>query len=118
MQKCEQINDLGITVNSAFTPSANVLTATNKVRGMLYFIKRSLTCVIYVIFVRLNSASVWPHFEYGIQAIVSSLKKDINLLERMQRAATRWVKDLRGVTYEKRLRALKLHPLEKNNVKK
>ncbi len=27
MTKCEQINDLGITVNSAFTPSANVLTA-------------------------------------------------------------------------------------------
>ncbi len=35
MMKCEQINDLGITVNSAFTPSANVLTAANKARGML-----------------------------------------------------------------------------------
>ncbi len=30
MTKCEQINDLGITVNSAFTPSANVLTAAKK----------------------------------------------------------------------------------------
>ncbi len=30
MTKCKQINDLGITVNSAFTPSANVLTAANK----------------------------------------------------------------------------------------
>ncbi len=38
LQNCEQINDLGKTVNSAFTPSANVLTAANKVRGMLYFI--------------------------------------------------------------------------------
>ncbi len=37
-QKCEQINDLGITVNAAFTPSANVLAAANKARGMLYFI--------------------------------------------------------------------------------
>ncbi len=33
MQKCEQISDLGITVNSAFNPSANVLTVANKVRG-------------------------------------------------------------------------------------
>ncbi len=40
LQKCEQINDLGITVNAAFTPSANVLAAANKARGMLYFIKR------------------------------------------------------------------------------
>ncbi len=36
--KCEQINDLGITVNSALTPSANVLTAASKARGMLYLI--------------------------------------------------------------------------------
>ncbi len=44
MAKCEQINDLGTTVNSSFDPSANVLTAANKARGMLYFIKK----VIYV----------------------------------------------------------------------
>ncbi len=42
MTKCEQINDLGITVNSAFTPSANVLTAADKARGMLFFIKGHL----------------------------------------------------------------------------
>ncbi len=29
VQKCEQINDLGITVNAAFTPTANVLAAAN-----------------------------------------------------------------------------------------
>ncbi len=38
--KCEQIDDLGITVNASFTSSANVLTAANKARRMLYFIKR------------------------------------------------------------------------------
>ncbi len=32
MQKCEQINDLSKTVNSAFTPSATFLTAANKAR--------------------------------------------------------------------------------------
>ncbi len=40
------MNDLGTTVNSAFDLSANVLTAANKARGMLYFIKRSFTCLI------------------------------------------------------------------------
>ncbi len=39
LQKCEQINDLDITVNAAFTPSANVLAAANKAWGMLYFEK-------------------------------------------------------------------------------
>ncbi len=50
MTKCEQINDLGITVNSAFIPSANVLTAANKARGMLYFLKRLFTCLTKEIF--------------------------------------------------------------------
>ncbi len=40
MQKCEQINDLGVTVNTAITPSTNVLTAANKARGMLYFTEK------------------------------------------------------------------------------
>ncbi len=110
LQKCEQINDLGITVNSAFTPSANVLTATNKARGMLFFIKRSLTCLTNEIFVPLYSALVRPHLEHATQANCPYLKKDINHQGRIQRAATRWMKGLRVLTYEERL---KLQPLEK-----
>ncbi len=45
------------------------------------------------------------------------IQKDINHLERMQRAATRWVKGLRGLTYEERLQALKLQPLGKRRQK-
>ncbi len=51
MQKCEKINDFDITVNAAFTPSANALAAANKARGMLYFIKRSFTYLTKEIFV-------------------------------------------------------------------
>ncbi len=43
----------------------------------------------------------------------SFTKKDINHLERIQWAATRRLKDLRGLTYEERLQALKLQPLGK-----
>ncbi len=56
--KCEQINDLGITVNSAFTPSVNVLTAASKPRGMLYFIKKLFTCLTMEIFLPLYRALV------------------------------------------------------------
>ncbi len=49
-----------------------------------------------------------PHLEYAIQANCPYLKKDIN---QIQRAATRWMKGLRGLTYDERLQALKLQPL-------
>ncbi len=116
-QKCEQINDLGTTVNTAFTPSTNVLAAANKARGMLYFIKRSFTCLTKEIFVPLYSSLVRPHLEYAIQANCPYLKKDINHLERIQRATTRWVKGLRGLTYEERLQTLKLQPLGKRRLR-
>ncbi len=44
--------------------------------------------------------------------IVHTSKKNINHLERIQRTATRRVKGLRGLTYEGRLKAHKLQPLE------
>ncbi len=58
MTKCEQINDLSITVDAAFTPPANVLTAANKARRMLYVIRRPFTCLTKEIFVPLYSALV------------------------------------------------------------
>ncbi len=100
-------------MSAAFTPSANVLAAANKARGMLYFIKRSFTCLTKEIFVPLHSALVRPRLEYAIKANCPYLKKDINHLERIQRVVTRWVKGLRGFTYEERLQALKLQPLGK-----
>ncbi len=60
---------------------------------------------------------VRPHLEYAIQANCPYLKNDINHLERIQRAATRWLKGLRGLTYEERQQALKLQPLGKRRLR-
>ncbi len=43
------------------------------------------------------------------------LKKDINHIERIQRAEPRWVKGLIVLNYEERLKALQLQPLEKKD---
>ncbi len=104
-------------MNSAFALTANVLTAAIKARGMLYFIKRLLTCLINEIFVPLYSSLVRPHLEYAIKSNCPYLQKDLNHLEKIQRAATRWVKGLRGLTYEERLQALKLQPLRKRRLR-
>ncbi len=45
------------------------------------------------------------------------LKKDIYHLERMQRAARRWVKSLRDPYYEDRVKELKLKSLEKRRIR-
>ncbi len=104
-------------MNSAFTPSANALNAANKARGMLYFIKRSFTCLTKEIFLPLYRVLMRPHLEYAIQANCPYLKKDIYHLKRIQRASTRWVKGLRDLSYEERLKELKLQSLEKRRIR-
>ncbi len=85
---------------------SNVLTVANKARGMLYFIKKSLACLTKEAFVSLYNALVRPLLEYAIQANCPCLEKTIYHLERIQKAATRWAEDLKGFTYEERLKAL------------
>ncbi len=83
----------------------------------MYFTKRSFTCLTKEIFVPLYSALGRPHLEYAIQANCPYLKMDIYHLERIQRAATRWVKGLRDFNYEDRLKELKLQSLEKSSIR-
>ncbi len=45
------------------------------------------------------------------------LKKDIHHLEKIQQAATRWVKGLRGLNYEDRLKEKKVQSLEKIKIR-
>ncbi len=55
----------------------------------------------------LYNVLVRPQLEYAIQANCPYLKKDKHHLERIQRAATRWVAGLRDLNYEDRLNELK-----------
>jgi len=62
--------------------------------------------------VTLCKSLIRPDFEYCVQAWRPHLKKDINLLEKVQHWATKLVAGLEKLTYEERLDLLGLTTLE------
>ena len=60
---------------------------------------------------------VRPQLEYCQQAVNPTSANDINLVERVQRRATKLVPGLDGMDYESRLKALNLYSMEERRVR-
>ncbi len=57
---------------------------------------------------------VCPHLDFAVQASLPYLQKDIQLIERMQRLATRCAKSFRRLPYPKRLHEPKLTSMRRH----
>ena len=113
LEKTKEEVDLGVTITEKLTSDKHIDKITRELMNMLKRIKIAFSYMDMDMMRTLISSLIRPRMEYAAVVWSPHTKKNIRKLERVQRAATKMVPELSGMSYEERLKKMELPTLEK-----
>jgi ribonucleases P/MRP protein subunit RPP40 len=113
----QEEKDLGVIFTRDLKPSIQCRKSAAKARRIIGMVRRSFRKLDTQDFLLIYKTYIRPHLEYSIQAWSPHLTKDIDILERTQRAATNLVPALRRLSYETRLKRLGITTLQTRRIR-
>ena len=115
--KCQDEKDLGVVFDNKLLFDAHIDGAINKASRNLGVIKRTFSYLDKDMFLQLYKALVRPHLEYGNVIWYPILKRQSAAIEKVQRRATKLLKNLKHLTYRERLQTLNLPSLKSRRIR-
>ena len=104
--------DLGVTITKKLDPEDHISQITGSMYNLIANMKTAFTYVDADMVRKIITTYIRPRLEYASVIWNPHEAKDIDKLERIQKAATRWVPELRELSYKDRLKKLNLPSLE------
>ena len=109
--------DLGVLIDCELNFEKHIKEIVNKANRMVGMIKIGFSYLDKDMFMNLYPVLVRPLLEYCVQVWSPNKQKHIDLLEGVQRRATKAVPGLRNMSYDERLRELVLLRMEDRRVR-
>ncbi|BHF81751.1 hypothetical protein SprV_0802488500 [Sparganum proliferum] len=93
LQKVDSQKDLGVWITTSLKPSLHCTKIAKSAMSVLYLVKRAFSAFDEDCLAKVFRTFVWPQLEFVIQAWRPWTAKDLSILERVQRRATKLVED-------------------------
>lgn len=103
--------DVGVTIDNKLSFDKHITEKVSKAKSIIGVIRRTFEYLDLKTFRMLYVSLVRPHLEYANPVWNPYLKKHIDMIENIQRRATKLIPGLSDLSYEDRLRRLKLPSL-------
>ena len=104
--------DLGVTISQDLKWSKHISDVVTKANRMVGLVKHTFSYMDKDMFMTVYKTLIRPLLEYNPQIWNPHYAKDITALEKVQRRATKMVPELSDMSYDERLKVLKLYPLK------
>ena len=104
-------NDLGVTFDNELKFSKHIAVCVNKANQRVGLLRRNFKYLDKKAFITVYKSIVLPVFKYCSTVWYTMYKKDSELIEKVQRRATKLLPELKNLDYSTRLRKLNLPSL-------